>query len=101
MYGQTTCIFYCICAVVFRLMSNNSNILFHIRLTHVIIRFLSLAEAEYTYSQRKDIIPILLQQGYVPDGWLGALVGTRIYFDLTDEGTFHCQVMIAQLNAKT
>ena len=98
MYGQITCIFYiflCILYVVFRLMSINSNILFHIRLTHVIIRFLSLAEAEYTYSQRKDIIPILLQQGYVPDGWLGALVGIRIYFDLTDEGTFHCQVMIA------
>ena len=35
--------------------------------------FLSLAEAEYTYSQRKDIIPILLQQGYVPDGWLGCI----------------------------
>ena len=96
MYRRATYIFYSILAVVFRLLSNNCSILFQIRLTHVIIRFfLFLVEAEYTYSQRKDIIPILLQQGYVPDGWLGALVGTRIYFDLTDEGTFHCQVMIA------
>ena len=51
-----------------------------------------VSEAEYTYSQRKDIIPLLLQQGYVPDGWLGALVGTRIYVDLTDEETLPNQV---------
>ena len=54
--------------------------------------FRILTEAEYTYSQRKDIIPLLLQQGYVPDGWLGALVGTHIYFDMTEEQTLNCQV---------
>ena len=54
--------------------------------------FTVFAEAEYTYSQRKDIIPLLLQQGYIPDGWLGALVGTRIYFDLTEEETLNVQV---------
>ena len=41
-------------------------------------------EAEYTYRLRKDIVPFVLQPGYVPDGWLGILVGTRLYFDLSD-----------------
>jgi len=44
------------------------------------------AEAEYTYRLRKDIVPFVLQPGYVPDGWLGILVGTRLYFDLSDPG---------------
>jgi len=35
------------------------------------------------YRLRKDIIPLVVQPGYSPDGWLGILVGTRLYFDLT------------------
>ena len=38
-------------------------------------------EAEYTYRLRKDVIPLLLQDAYCPDGWLGAFVGTRLHFD--------------------
>lgn len=43
------------------------------------------AEAEYIYRQKKDIVPLLLQVGYAPDGWLGILVGTRLFFDFTGE----------------
>lgn len=45
-------------------------------------------EAEYMYRLRKDIIPLVLQSGYCPDGWLGILVGTRLYFDLSCPATF-------------
>ncbi|XP_077865675.1 uncharacterized protein LOC100367673 [Saccoglossus kowalevskii] len=38
-------------------------------------------EAEYTYKLRKDFIPIQVQANYSPDGWLGILVGTKLYFD--------------------
>ncbi len=37
------------------------------------------------YSLRKDLIPILVQPGYVPDGWLGALVGSKLFYDMTSE----------------
>ena len=42
-------------------------------------------EAEYTYRLQKDIIPLLLQPHYAPDGWLGMLAGTKLYFDFSDE----------------
>ncbi|ELU04075.1 hypothetical protein CAPTEDRAFT_225602 [Capitella teleta] len=40
-------------------------------------------EAEYIYRLRKDIVPLLLQTGYDPDGWLGMMVGTKLYFDFS------------------
>ena len=43
--------------------------------------YFALSEAEYTYKLQKPVIPLLLQDGYVPDGWLGAFVGTRLHFD--------------------
>ncbi|XP_019630155.1 PREDICTED: uncharacterized protein LOC109474307 [Branchiostoma belcheri] len=42
-------------------------------------------EAEYTHKLRKDIVPLRLQPRYDPDGWLGALVGMKLYFDLSTE----------------
>ena len=49
-------------------------------------------EAEYMYRLRKDIIPLILQPGYTPDGWLGILVGTRLYFDLSSPVTFESEL---------
>ena len=40
-----------------------------------------LLEAEYTFRLRKPIIPLRLQPGYNPDGWLGALAGSKLVFD--------------------
>ncbi|WAR05160.1 hypothetical protein MAR_020529 [Mya arenaria] len=49
-------------------------------------------EAEYVYRLRKDFIPLRLQQEYVPDGWLGILVGTRLYFDVFMDSLLDRQV---------
>ena len=43
------------------------------------------SESEYIFRLRKDIVPLRLQPGYRPDGWLGILVGTRLYFDFSKE----------------
>ena len=43
--------------------------------------YLLAAEAEYTFRLRKPIIPLRLQQGYYPDGWLGAMTGSKLVFD--------------------
>jgi len=40
-----------------------------------------MAEAEYTYRLRKRTIPLRLQPNYNPDGWLGALAGSKLVFD--------------------
>ena len=39
------------------------------------------SEAEYTYKLGKDIIPLMMQHNYKPDGWLGMLVGTKFWID--------------------
>ncbi|GAX76300.1 hypothetical protein CEUSTIGMA_g3745.t1 [Chlamydomonas eustigma] len=41
-------------------------------------------EAEYAFQQRKKIIPVVMESGFKPTGWLGALMGTRLYFDMSD-----------------
>ena len=39
------------------------------------------SEAEYAYQLRKDIIPLMMQRKYQADGWLGMLVGTKLWID--------------------
>ena len=39
------------------------------------------SEAEYTYKLGKDIIPLMMQRNYKPEGWLGMLVGTKFWID--------------------
>jgi len=41
------------------------------------------AEAEYAFNLRKPIIPVLVEANYRPDGWLGAILGTKLYFDFS------------------
>ena len=48
------------------------------------------SEAEYTYKLGKDIIPLMMQRNYKPDGWLGMLVGTKFWID------FHSKHVIEQ-----
>lgn len=35
------------------------------------------------HRQRKKIVPILMEADYKPTGWLGALMGTRLYFNMS------------------
>ena len=41
-------------------------------------------EAEYTYQLHKDIIPLMMDYKYKPDGWLGIIVGTKFWIDFTE-----------------
>jgi hypothetical protein len=34
------------------------------------------------------MIPLLLEPAYVSDGWLGAMVGSRLWYDMTDDVKF-------------
>ena len=39
-------------------------------------------EASYAYKTAKPIVPVLLEDGYKPDGWLGLFVGMQLYYEL-------------------
>eukprot|EP00794_Sanderia_malayensis_P017066 gene17066-18786_t len=41
------------------------------------------SEAEYAFQLKKDIIPIMLEPQYQPDGWLGMVVGAKFWIDFT------------------
>jgi hypothetical protein len=39
------------------------------------------AEAEYAFQCKRNLLPCIVRQGYRADGWLGLIIGTRIYVD--------------------
>jgi hypothetical protein len=38
-------------------------------------------EAQYGHQQQVDLIPLMMESGYKPTGWLGLIIGTRLYFN--------------------
>ncbi|XP_059138489.1 uncharacterized protein LOC131926912 [Physella acuta] len=40
-------------------------------------------EAEYTFQQHKEYIILRMTSSFVPDGWLGMLLGARLYYDFS------------------
>ena len=48
------------------------------------------AEAKYAFHLRKDIIPLMMQRNYMPDGWLGLIVGEKLRHD------FHSKHVLKQ-----
>ena len=47
------------------------------------------SEAEYAYQLRKDIIPLMMQRDYQPDGWLGMILGTKLWIDFRNSYSFN------------
>ncbi|XP_013413002.1 uncharacterized protein LOC106175503 [Lingula anatina] len=49
-------------------------------------------EAEYAFTLRKPIIPLMMQYKYTPDGWLGALRGSKLFFDFSRDYNFNVKL---------
>ena len=47
-------------------------------------------EAEYSVNLNKPIIPIILEKEYIPDGWLGVILGSKIFIDFTKYSFEEC-----------
>ena len=43
------------------------------------------SEGEYAYQLNKDIIPLMMQRNYKADGWLGILVGSKLWIDFQNK----------------
>ncbi|XP_064636799.1 uncharacterized protein LOC135493401 isoform X2 [Lineus longissimus] len=46
------------------------------------------AEAEYTYKKKKEFIPLIVENRYSADGWLGIMLGTKMYYNFTRSDGF-------------
>ncbi|CAD5120164.1 DgyrCDS8741 [Dimorphilus gyrociliatus] len=40
-------------------------------------------EAEYTLNCKKEFIPLIMTKNYKPDGWLGFMLGAKLFFDFS------------------
>ena len=54
-------------------------------------------EAQYAMQQEKEMLPLLLEEGYKPSGWLGMLLGVRLWYGfygkaLSTEAAFETKV---------
>ncbi|KAL4613337.1 hypothetical protein GN956_G22622 [Arapaima gigas] len=60
-------------------------------------------EAEYTFELRKEIIPLMMEQNYKPDGWLGALLGAKLWIDFSKHCNFEESIkqLIRDINSCT
>ncbi|CAM4796484.1 unnamed protein product [Rotaria magnacalcarata] len=54
------------------------------------------AEAQYAFEQRRILIPLRVQSGYKPQGWLGFLLSGRMYIDFmkTNFDTAYAQLLL-------
>lgn len=52
-------------------------------------------EAEYAFNRKKHIVPLKMKKDYVADGWLGFILGTRMYIDF---GSFEFEKAIELLD---
>ena len=39
-------------------------------------------EAEYAYTRKKPLIPVMFERNYKPDGWLGIIMGSKLYYPM-------------------
>ena|SRR6218665_648258 len=61
-----------------------------------------ISEVEYAVRLRKPIIPIRVETGFRPDGWLGMASGSKMVIDFSDPETFDIKFeqLIKELFAK-
>jgi len=48
-------------------------------------------EAEYAFNKGKKIIALRLEDGYVPDGWLGPLVINNLHYNFSKPDRFNTE----------
>jgi hypothetical protein len=54
-------------------------------------------EAQYAYQREKEMVPLMMEEGYRADGWLGMLLGVRLWYGfcgpvLASEAAFESKV---------
>ena len=62
-------------------------------------RFLLLEEASYAYARRKKIIPLMMEENYRPDGWLGIILGTKLWMNFERDPHKGIQQLLKEMTA--
>ena len=62
-----------------------------------VIYLFVILEAEYAYQRRKRMIPLMMEPGYTPDGWLGIVLGSKLWMDFRKEPTVGIQQLVKEI----
>jgi len=60
-------------------------------LTRIVICFF-FSEAEYAFQLKKKIIPLRMEGNYKADGWLGFIIGAKLFYDFSGKYPFENKV---------
>ena len=58
-------------------------------------------ECSYGHQQRVSMIPLMMEKGYRPTGWLGLLLGTRVWYPFHPEAVETDAGFLRQVDAVT
>ncbi|XP_052086155.1 uncharacterized protein LOC127723543 isoform X2 [Mytilus californianus] len=50
------------------------------------------AEAEYAFQLKKKVIPLKMEKAYKADGWLGFIIGAKLFYDFSGKYPFEKKV---------
>ena len=65
------------------------------------ISFTFLKEASYAYKLGKQIIPLMMEENYEPDGWLGIILGTKLYMHFEKDPQEGIQELLKEITNVT
>ena len=55
-------------------------------------------EAEYAYQRRKRMIPLMMESNYSPDGWLGIILGSKLWMDFRKNPSVGLQQLTKEIS---
>ncbi|KAK2565261.1 hypothetical protein P5673_011214 [Acropora cervicornis] len=58
-------------------------------------------KAEYAYQRRKQIIPLMMEESYSPDGWLGIILGSKLWMDFRKDPHKGIQQLMNEITSAT
>ena len=56
-------------------------------------------EMQYCHQQDVEMLPLMMEQGYRATGWLGLLLGTRVYFNFHPAAVATQELFLKQIDA--
>ncbi|XP_078359598.1 uncharacterized protein LOC144644064 isoform X1 [Oculina patagonica] len=56
------------------------------------------SEAEYAYQRRKRMIPLMMESNYSPDGWLGIVLGSKLWMDFRKDPSVGIQQLSKEIS---
>ncbi|KAL3855571.1 hypothetical protein ACJMK2_014909, partial [Sinanodonta woodiana] len=58
------------------------------------------AEAEYAFEEKKEVVALLMEQDYKPNGWLALIVGNGLSYDFSGKYPFEakCEELLKRID---